>query len=142
MGKLLILNVPTLCIWQGHAIAGGVFLGLCHDHIIMKDDPKLMVCLNELSFGKNVPFAYMQLVKALTNGRTTRTLFLGTKFTPKRAYELDIVGNLYNSDEDLHTQINKFATEKSIIAKKREGYKITKQHLHNELHHTMVNTEQ
>lgn len=49
----------------------------------MKDDPKLMVCLNELSFGKNVPFAYSQFVKAMTNGRTVRTLFLGTRYNPK-----------------------------------------------------------
>jgi enoyl-CoA hydratase/carnithine racemase len=126
MAKLLILNVPTMCVWQGHSIAGGVFLGLCHDLVIMKDDPKLMVCLNELSFGKNVPFAYAQLTKRLTNGRTLRTLFLGTKLTPKRAHELDIVGNLYTSDDDVHAQIAKFAKEKSIIARKREGYKITK----------------
>jgi len=52
----------------------------------MKDDPKLMVCLNELSFGMNLPFAYSQFVKAMTNGRTVRTLFLGTKITPKQAF--------------------------------------------------------
>tara|TARA_B110000285_G_scaffold151853_1_gene169530 strand:- start:267 stop:458 length:192 start_codon:yes stop_codon:yes gene_type:complete len=63
-------------------VAGGVFLGLVHDYTIMKNDPKLMVCLNELSFGMNLPFAYAQLTKHMTNGRTMRTLFLGTKLTP------------------------------------------------------------
>ena len=46
--RFLTLSVPTFCVWQGHAIAGGVFLGMAHDYIIMKDDPNLMVCLNEL----------------------------------------------------------------------------------------------
>ena len=64
---------------------------MCHDFVIMKDDPKLIVALNELSFGMNVPFAYMQFVKGMTNGRTVRTLFLGTKLTPKLAYDFDIV---------------------------------------------------
>ena len=59
---------------------------MSHDYIIMKDDPKLMVCLNELSFGMNLPFAYSRFVKAMTNGRTVRTLFLGTKITPKQAF--------------------------------------------------------
>jgi enoyl-CoA hydratase/carnithine racemase len=82
MARFLTLSVPTFCVWQGHAVAGGVFLGMCHDIIIMKDDPKLMVFLNELSFGMNLPFAYAQFVKAMTNGRTVRTLFLGTKLSP------------------------------------------------------------
>ena len=81
--RLLTLNVPSLCVWQGHAVAGGVFIGLCHDRLIMKDDPKYIVMLNELAFGKAVPYSYNQVIKELTNGRVARTLFLGTRLTPQ-----------------------------------------------------------
>ena len=33
--KLLTLNVPTLCLMNGHSYAGGLFLALCHDFRII-----------------------------------------------------------------------------------------------------------
>ncbi len=33
--KLLTLNVPTLCLMNGHSYAGGLFLSLCHDFRII-----------------------------------------------------------------------------------------------------------
>ena len=89
--RLLTINVPSLCIWQGHAIAGGVFIGLCHDRLIMVDNPKFIIQLNELQFGKSPPFAYHQLIKETCGGRVARTLFLGTKLSPQHAHKLDIV---------------------------------------------------
>ena len=31
MARILTLNVPTLCVLNGHAVAGGLFLSMCHD---------------------------------------------------------------------------------------------------------------
>ena len=31
MARILTLNVPTLCVFNGHAVAGGLFFGMCHD---------------------------------------------------------------------------------------------------------------
>jgi len=33
--KLLTLNVPTYCVMNGHAYAGGLFLAMCHDFRII-----------------------------------------------------------------------------------------------------------
>lgn len=35
MRRLLTIGVPTLCVANGHTIAGGVFLCLAHDRVIM-----------------------------------------------------------------------------------------------------------
>ena len=64
--RLLTINVPSLCIFNGHSIAGGVFLGLCHDEIWMINDPKKFIWANETSFGFMIPFAMAQLVKDTT----------------------------------------------------------------------------
>ena len=49
--KILNLNVPTLAVINGHAIAGGLLMALCHDRIIMVNDNKTYLVLNELKNG-------------------------------------------------------------------------------------------
>lgn len=39
--RFLTLNVPTLCIVNGHAVAGGLYLALSHDWVIMNSNPAL-----------------------------------------------------------------------------------------------------
>ena len=131
--RLLTVNVPSLCVWQGHAVAGGVFIGLCHDRLIMNDDPKFMVMLNELSFGKAVPYSYNKVVKEVCGGRVARTLFLGTKISPQDAHRLGIVQDLYHTKDDLHKEIQDFAKQRAPIGKWRENYKTTKTHLTKQL---------
>ena len=43
MSRILQMGIPSLAVFNGHAIAGGLFLGLAHDEIIMKNDPKFTV---------------------------------------------------------------------------------------------------
>ena len=62
--KILTLNVPTLCVYNGHAIAGGALMGLAHDNIIMVDDSKFMVWLNEINNKTPIPWGMMKLVSA------------------------------------------------------------------------------
>lgn len=35
LARILTINIPSLCIFNGHAIAGGLMMGLAHDKIIM-----------------------------------------------------------------------------------------------------------
>lgn len=56
--RLITLNVPSLAVFNGHSIAGGIFLGLCHDQIICKNDPKIKLQLNELEFGGILPHGF------------------------------------------------------------------------------------
>jgi len=67
-----------MAIFNGHAIAGGAFLGLAHDRVIMNSNPKFTICLNEVTFGKSIPYSYVRFIKEMTSGRMGRTLLLGT----------------------------------------------------------------
>jgi len=33
--RLLTLSLPTMCVFNGSAMAGGFFMGACHEHRIM-----------------------------------------------------------------------------------------------------------
>lgn len=37
-GRISSLCVPTICLMNGHAIAGGLMLAFAHDYIYMRDD--------------------------------------------------------------------------------------------------------
>ena len=50
--RILTVNIPSLCVVNGKNIAGGVFMSLAHDRIIMNSDPKFTTCLNEAENGK------------------------------------------------------------------------------------------
>ena len=60
--KILTLNVPTLCVFNGHAIAGGAMIGMVHDDIIMVDNSKFMLWLNEINNKVPIPWGTMKLV--------------------------------------------------------------------------------
>lgn len=49
--------MPTMCAFNGHALAGGLILGLVHDFRIMREE-KSFVCLAELNVGISLPPGY------------------------------------------------------------------------------------
>ena len=58
LARCLDLGIPSMAVFNGHAIAGGAFLGMVHDRIIMNSDKKFIIQLNELTFGKAPPYSY------------------------------------------------------------------------------------
>jgi enoyl-CoA hydratase/carnithine racemase len=75
--KFLTLNVPTLAVIDGHTIAAGVMLALCHDRIIMTSDPKTQFVLNELDNGLAMTIAQAGMIKQLLSPQTARMLIMG-----------------------------------------------------------------
>ena len=75
LAKLLSLNVPTLCVMNGHAYAGGFFFGLCHDFRVLKVGGRL--CLSEIIQGLPLPPAYTKIVSELLDAQISRRLVLG-----------------------------------------------------------------
>ena len=59
MARVLSFSMPTMCVFNGTAIAGGYLFGLCHDFRIMKDSAD--ICLSELKLTLALPPAYMKL---------------------------------------------------------------------------------
>ena len=77
--RILTLGFPTVCVINGHAIAGGVFLALAHDHTIMISNPKFNMFLNELESGFVVPFGLIRFIREMTTTQVYKKLCLGDK---------------------------------------------------------------
>lgn len=56
--------MPTLCVFNGNAIAGGYILGLCHDMRIMNAATPGVIALSELKLGLPIPYPYMDAIRA------------------------------------------------------------------------------
>ena len=105
LARFLELGIPSMAVFNGHAIAGGAFLGMVHDRIIMNSDKKFIIQLNELTFGKAPPYSYIRILKETTSPRVGRTLLMGTKLSPSEAERLDLVQALYSNDSELEKEI-------------------------------------
>ena len=95
--KVLNLNMPTLAVVNGHAIAAGLWLALCHDRIIMVNDEKTYMLLNELQNGITFSSSDARLPMELLSPTTGRQLLMGYKFYSKDAYDERIVRGLFSS---------------------------------------------
>lgn len=63
MARLLEFPMPSMCVFNGNAIAGGYILGLCHDFRIMNATIG-RICLSELKIGLSLAPAYMTVCSA------------------------------------------------------------------------------
>ena len=66
MARLLSFSMPTMCVFNGTAIAGGYIFGLLHDSRIMHETIG-NICLSELKLGLALPEPYMKVCKAKLN---------------------------------------------------------------------------
>ena len=94
-----------MAVFNGHAFAGGLIMGLAHDFRIMTNDSKKKLCLSEINLGFNMPKGYNALVGATVTKKAFRNLALGTQMTPQEALKDEVVDNLFNGPEDCEKQI-------------------------------------
>ena len=99
--KLLTTNVNSLCVINGHAVAGGLLTAINHDRLIMTSNPSFKVSLPEIKLGIPIPHALIQNVKHVTSGAVTKTLLTGQKLDEKEAKDLGIVSDLYEDQDQL-----------------------------------------
>ena len=57
MGRLLSLSIPTLCVINGPAVAGAVYIALAHDRVLMKESS--YICVNDAINDFLVSYRYM-----------------------------------------------------------------------------------
>lgn len=81
--RILTIGVPTLCVLNGHAVAGGLFYALCNDFTIMRDDDKIVANLPEINLSLPIPLAYTEIVKNALTPKEALLLCYGARFTPK-----------------------------------------------------------
>ena len=79
LARILIFPMPTMCVFNGHAVAGGLILGLVHDFRIMREE-KSFVCLSELNIGITLPPGYAAVVRRQLDPEMWRLLILGKRY--------------------------------------------------------------
>ena len=70
--------MPTLCVFNGHAVAGGLFLGLAHDFRILKD--KSFVSLSEILIGVGMGPAWTALLNVKLQTQVVRLMIYGLRY--------------------------------------------------------------
>jgi len=62
--RLLIFPMTTICVFNGHAVAGGLFLGLCHDFRLMVDH-NAIISLPEIHLDMTLSPPYAVILRHL-----------------------------------------------------------------------------
>ena len=68
LDRLIRLSLPSLCCFNGNAMAAGYFLGICHDLRTMRVG-RGRICLNELLFGGSLTDGLMATLTYKLNPR-------------------------------------------------------------------------
>jgi enoyl-CoA hydratase/carnithine racemase len=89
--RILSIGVPTLSVINGHAVAGGLLLALCHDKVIMEDDPKWKLQMNEILINMSINFPYSKMCKHLMPNGVSKMMYLGTVVRARDALNLNMI---------------------------------------------------
>ncbi|KAF7716602.1 Uncharacterized protein PECH_004411 [Penicillium ucsense] len=73
--KLLTYPMPTICLLNGHAFAGGFMLAMYHDYRIQNPN-KGFLCVNELEFGVPLQTPMMSIFREKLTPTTFRNVVL------------------------------------------------------------------
>ncbi len=109
LGKLVSLNVPTMCVMNGHAYAGGFIFGLCHDFRIIQANGVL--CLSEINNGLPLPPAYNTICSELLPKQLARKMNFGTRISAKEAVQHSAVNEVYQDLAEAEKHIGAFTKE-------------------------------
>ena len=100
LARFLTVNVPSLCVINGHCYAGGLILALCHDFRTMHVNGGKL-CLSEINVGMSLAPAYDALCKSLMGVQIYRDMVMGRAILPKEAFETRVISSMYTSEEDV-----------------------------------------
>ncbi|KAJ5521034.1 Crotonase core [Penicillium fimorum] len=99
--RLLTYPMPTVCLLNGHAFAGGFMLAMYHDYRIMNPD-RGFLCVNELEFGVPLQTPMMSIFREKLTPVTFRNVVLEAhRFGGRNALEAGIVDAVGGAEEAL-----------------------------------------
>ena len=124
MARMLEFPMPTLCVFNGNAIAGGYIFGLCHDHRIMHETNGQIV-LTETKLGLAFPYPYMRAVQSKLHPQTVYKIIFGVTIKQPEALKDKLIDETFNSREQLEAQISTFSKEYATVD--RAAVQINKQ---------------
>jgi len=108
LARLMEFPLPTMCVFNGTAMAGGCILGLAHDFRVMHESTGV-ICLSELKLGLALPPPYMGIVAAKLSPIVTNKITFGITVSQQEALKDQIIDETYGSVEQLQGQLATFA---------------------------------
>ena len=76
LARLMEFPMPSICVFNGTAIAGGYLLGLAHDFRIMHESIG-NICLSELAIGFPLPVPLLRVCKGKLTSRVVNKILFG-----------------------------------------------------------------
>mmetsp|Transcript_15761 Transcript_15761/g.18756 ORF Transcript_15761/g.18756 Transcript_15761/m.18756 type:complete len:190 (+) Transcript_15761:61-630(+) len=107
MARVLEFPMPTLAIFNGNAIAGGLIWGLCHDMRIMNEKVGGL-CLSELKLGLPLPLPYLLACRAKMSPTVCTKWSYAVTCDQREAIKDGVIDDTYVNYEDLQTKIGAF----------------------------------
>ena len=101
---MLEFSMPTMCVFNGKAVAGGFLLGSSFDRRIM-DEKKGLVQLNEIQIGIPMPASMLRVLTAKFRTGVCLKLVSGQMFDVPTALQDGLIDATYNGIDELCAQI-------------------------------------
>ncbi|CDW85992.1 enoyl-hydratase isomerase [Stylonychia lemnae] len=117
--RIHLLPFPTLCVFNGSALAGGLFFGLAHDYVLMRNG-KTYISMAELIYGVTIPIYFTAFIQQQLAPYAIRKLKYGKRFNAKDALNLNIVENIFDDYEQLETQIKELKGSANLCKYKQQ----------------------
>jgi enoyl-CoA hydratase/carnithine racemase len=96
--RVFVFGKPLVAAVNGHAFAGGLFLALCTDYRVMREDRGYM-CMPEIDLGIHLPPGTVELIAHVMGARNSEFMALsGKRLTAKEACELGAVDELAKAE--------------------------------------------
>lgn len=93
--------MPTVCLLNGHAFAGGFMLAMYHDYRVQNPE-RGYLCVNELEFGVPLQTPMMAIFREKLTPTTFRNVILeARRFSGKDSLDAGIVDKLGGLEETL-----------------------------------------
>ena len=98
MARLLEFSMPTMCVFNGNAIAGGYIFGLCHDFRIMNNDVG-SICLSELKLGMSIFLPFMKVVSSKLPSNVCTNIINAVTIEKPEALRTRLIDSTYSGAE-------------------------------------------
>ena len=125
MARLLEFSMPSLCVFNGTAMAGGYILGMLHDFRTMRANSGT-ICLSELKLGFDLTLPYMLACQAKLSPSVCLKALYAVNIGQEEALKDGLIDSLYLSREDLQAQVSAFVKRFAQIGAHRAAIKTNK----------------
>lgn len=130
-GRLITLEVPTVCAVNGHGFGAGFMIALCHDERLMRAD-RGYLCANEIEIGMTIPDAELALFRhKLPAAAFHQSVLLARRWGGADALAAGVVQGTASFD-DLGNRALERARQLAPLARNRDAVRTMKERLYGE----------